>query len=150
MSAAHGHLGKYDLPAAQSFFRARDDVPAFDLNFGTEFFERHDQQIHWPCTNGATARHRHFSFAHARHQGGQNPEARPHLRDKIVGRGGVDDMFGRDVYRAALIRVITRAFPRNHDVHTMIAENALKLDDIDQSRNILEDQSILGQQTRDH
>ncbi len=51
---------------------------------------------------------------------------------------------------AALVWVITGPFAGDHDINAVVAENALKLDDVGQARDVLEDQGILGQQTRDH
>ena len=54
-------------------------------------------------------------------------------------------MLGRNVQRAAGIGVVALALASDGDVDTMIAKNALKLDDVGQARNILEDQRVLGQ-----
>src|SRR5262249_48044307 len=55
-----------------------------------------------------------------------------------------------DVDSAALVRIIAGTLARDHHVHAVVAENALQLDDVSQPRDIVEDQSVLGQQTRDH
>src|SRR5215471_9000096 len=59
-------------------------------------------------------------------------------------------MFCGDVDGTALVRVIAGPLAGDHDVHAVVAENALQLDDVSQPRDIVEDQSVLGQQTRDH
>src|SRR5215471_18421975 len=59
-------------------------------------------------------------------------------------------MFCGDVDGPALVRVIAGPFAGDHDVHAVVAENALQLDDVSQPRDIGEDQGVLGQQTRDH
>ena len=51
---------------------------------------------------------------------------------------------------AALIGIVTLPLAGDHDVDAVIAENALKLDDVGEPRNILEDQRILGEQAGDH
>ena len=150
MGAADGDLGEVDLAAAQALFGARDDIAAFDLDLGAERFQRHDQQIDRPRADGAAARQRDLGLAHARQQRRQHPEARAHLGDEFIGRGGVDDMFGRDVQRAAAIGVVARAFAGDHDVDAVIAENALELDDVGETRHVVEDQRVLGQQAGDH
>ena len=97
MGAADRDLGKDDVAAAQAFLRARDHIAAFDLDLGAERLQRHDQEIDRPRADGAAAGHRHLGLAHARQQRRHHPEARPHLGDQLVGRGGVDDVLGGDV-----------------------------------------------------
>src|SRR5262249_2292308 len=79
-----------------------------------------------------------------------HPEARAHLRDEIVGSSRIDDLLRRNMDSTPLVRVFAWPFAGNHDVHTMIPKNTLKLVDISQSRDLLEDKSFLGEQTRDH
>ena len=79
-----------------------------------------------------------------------HPEARAHLGNEFVGRGGIDDMLGRDMDGAAVVEIVARALAGNHHVDAVIAEDALELDDVDQPRHVLEDQRILGEQARDH
>ena len=57
MRAANRHFRKNDLAAAQTFWCARDDIAAFDLDFGAEFLQRHDKQIDRTRADGAAARH---------------------------------------------------------------------------------------------
>ena len=71
--------------------------------FGAEPLQRHDEQVDRPRADGAAAGQRHARLAHAREQRRDHPEARPHLGDEIVGRGGVDDVGGGDVQRLAVI-----------------------------------------------
>src|SRR5471030_3408839 len=59
-------------------------------------------------------------------------------------------MLGRDVQRAPAIRVVARAFTRDHDIDAVIAENALEQNDVGKAGNIVEDQRVLGEQARDH
>src|SRR5262249_56706784 len=59
-------------------------------------------------------------------------------------------MLRGDVDGTALVRVIAGPLAGDHDVHAVVAENALQLDDVSQPRDIVEDQGVLGQQTRDH
>ena len=79
-----------------------------------------------------------------------HPEARPHLGHEVVGRGGVDDMLGRDMDGAAGIGIVARPLARDHDVDAVIAENALQQNDVGEPRHVLQDQRVLGQQARDH
>src|SRR4029450_10500791 len=78
------------------------------------------------------------------------PETRAHLRDEIVRRRGIDDLLCGNVDRAALIGIFARALARDHDVHAMIAQNPLKLDNIGEPWDLLEDQGLIGEQARDH
>src|SRR5215471_9579814 len=43
MGAADGYFWENDLAAAKTFFGACNHIAAFDLDFGAEFFQRHDQ-----------------------------------------------------------------------------------------------------------
>src|SRR5262245_32106547 len=52
--------------------------------------------------------------------------------------------------RAALIGIIARALACDHDIHAMIAENPLKLDNVGEPRDLFEDQGLIGEQARDH
>src|SRR6185503_9976495 len=51
---------------------------------------------------------------------------------------------------AALIGIVTLPLAGDHDVDAVIAENALKLDDVGEPGNILEDQRVLGEEAGDH
>ena len=79
-----------------------------------------------------------------------HPEARAHLGDQFVGRGGVDDVLGRDVQGAAGIGIVARPLAGDHDVDAVIAEDALQQFDVGKPRHVVEDQRVLGQQARDH
>ena len=79
-----------------------------------------------------------------------HPEARPHPRHQLVGRGGVDDVLGRNVQRAAGIGIVARALAGDHDVDAVIAQNALQQFDVGEPRDVVEDQRVLGEQAGDH
>src|SRR5262245_22476807 len=51
---------------------------------------------------------------------------------------------------AALVRIVTLPLASDHDVDAMISENTLKLVDVGEPRDILEDQCFLGEQARNH
>ena len=150
VGATHGHFREIDFAAAQALLGARDHIAAFDLDLGAELLQRHDQEIDRPRADGAAAGHRHLGLAHARQQRRHHPEARAHLGDQVVGRGGVDDVLGRDVQCAAGIGIVARAFAGDHDVDAVIAEDALQQFDVGQPRRVVEDQRVLGQKARDH
>jgi hypothetical protein len=150
MSAADRHLGKFDLAAPQSFLGAGDDVSAIDLDLGAEIFERHDQKIDRARTDGAAAGHRHLRLAHARDQRRDHPEARAHARDQFIGRRGVDDVGGGNVQRLPVVLGFTGPLAAHHDIDAVIAEDALKLADIGEARDIVENERLIGEQARDH
>jgi hypothetical protein len=56
--------------------------------------ERHQEEIDRARADGAAAGQRDPGLAHARQERPDHPEARPHLRHEVVGRGGVDDVGG--------------------------------------------------------
>jgi hypothetical protein len=90
-------------PPLTPILGAGDDITAVDLDVGAQAFERHDQKVHRPGADGAAAGHRDLGLAHAREQGRNHPEARPHARDQLIGRGGIDDVGGGDVQRLPVV-----------------------------------------------
>jgi len=48
------------------------------------------------------------------------------LGDELVGRGGIDDGFGGDVQRGAVVAVLAGALAGDHDVDAVVAEDALQ------------------------
>ena len=127
-----------------------DHVAGLDLDIRAEPFQRHEQKIDRPRADGATARQRDPRLAHARDQRRQHPEARAHLGDEIIGRGGVDDLLGGNLHGLAGMLGLAAPLARQRDVHAVIVEDALKLNDVGEMRHILEDQRVLGQKARDH
>ena len=91
---ADGDLREDDAPAAEALRRAGDDVAAVDVDLGAEVAQRRDEEIDRPRADGAAAGQRHPRLAHAGEQRADHPEARPHLRDELIGRDGVDDLAG--------------------------------------------------------
>ena len=150
MGAADSHLRKHHLAAAQSVWRACDHVSGFDGDLGTEALQRHDQKIDGAGADGAAARHRHLGLTHAGDQRRDDPKARPHFRDQLVGRGGIDDIARRDVQGLALIGGIARALAVEHHVDAVIVEDALQLRHVGEPRHIVEDHGLRRQQARDH
>ena len=128
VGAADRHLGKIDLAAAQAVVGAcAIDVAAVDLDLRAEPLQRHDEEIDRPRADGAAARQRDLRLAHAREQRRDHPEARPHLRDELIGRGGVDDVGGaRCAASGRRIGVSPGRLPPDHDVDAVIAEDALQ------------------------
>ena len=143
-------FGKTISPPFSPLRRARDDIAAVDLDFGAEPFDRHDQKIDRPRADGAAAGHRYPRFAHAGDQRRQHPEARPHFRDELIGRGGVDDVGRRNMQRLAGIGRLARPLAADRDVDAVIAEDALQRGDVGKPRHIVEDERLVGEETRDH
>ena len=52
--------------------------------------------------------------------------------------------------RAAAVRVGIGALAGDHHVDAVIAENALKQNDVGKPRHVFKDQRLLGQEARDH
>ncbi len=150
VGAADGHFGKHDLAALETVRRARHHIAGLDVDLGAEPLHRHDQEVDRPRADGATARHRHPRLAHAGDQRRQHPEARPHLRYQVVGRGGVDDVGRRNVQRLAVICRLARALAADHDVDAVIAEDALQQRHVGEPRHVVEDERLLSEQARDH
>ena len=137
-------------PPPQPLRGARDDVAAVDIDFGAEPVDRHDEKIDRPRADGAAARHRHPRFAHARDQRRQHPEARTHFRDQFIGRGGVDDIGRRNMQRLSGIGRLARPLAADRDIDAVIAEDALQRGDIGKPRHIVENERLVGEETRDH
>ena len=143
-------LGNTISPPFSPFGALRHDVAAVDLDLGAELLHRHDEQIDRPRADGAAARHRHPRLAHAREQRRHHPEAGAHLRDELVGRGGVDDVGRGNVQRLAVIGGLARPLAAHHHVDAVIAEDALQQDHVGEPRHVVEDERLLGEQARDH
>ena len=94
-------LGKWISPPMQALRRLGVDIAGLDLDFGAELFQRHQQEIDRPRADGAAAGQRHPRLAHARQQRRDDPEARAHLRDQLIGRHRVDDVARGEMDRAA-------------------------------------------------
>jgi hypothetical protein len=150
MGAADGHLGEHDFAAAQAVAGARDHVAAVDLDLGAEALQRHDEEVDRAGADGAAAGHGDLGLAHACHQRPDHPEARPHLGDELIGRGGVDDVRRRDVQGLALIGGVAGALAVEHDVDAVIVEDALEQRDIGKARHVVEDERLFGEKARDH
>src|SRR6185312_9960186 len=116
---------KYDLTAAEPMLCARDHIAAFDLDLGAELRQRKNQEIDRARADGATAGHRDFRLAHARDERRDDPEARPHLGDEFVGRGGVDNGLGRKLHGAPAVRLLAGTLAGDRHVDAVVTENAL-------------------------
>ena len=68
----------------------------------------------------------------------------------MIGRGGVDDVLGRELQGLAGILALARALAGHRHVDAVIAEDALQQHHVGQLRHIVEDERLVGQETRDH
>ena len=127
-----------------------DDIAAFDIDIGAERLQAVEEEVDRPRADGAAAGQRHLRLAHARQQRPDHPEGRPHLRDQLIGRGGVDDVPRGEIDGARIAFVLLLAAAVDRIVDAMIAEDADQLLDIGQMRHVFERQRIVGQQRGDH
>jgi hypothetical protein len=63
---------------------------------------------------------------------------------------GIDDVGGGNVQRLPVVLGFTGPLAAHHDIDAVIAEDALKLADIGQARDIVENERLIGEQARDH
>ena len=148
--AADGDFGKHDLRAVQSARRRRHHIAAVDVDDGAKPRQRHQVQIDRPRADGAAARQRHLRFADPRQQRPDHPKACAHPRHQIVGRGGVDNVRGRDVQRLSVVGGFAGALAADHDVDAVIIENALQQHHVGEPWHIVEGERLLGEEARDH
>ena len=150
MRTADRDLRTLDLAALEAFLRARDHITGVDLDLHAKALQRHDEQIDRPRADGAAARQRHLRFAHAGDERRNDPEAGAHLGNKFIGRGCIDDTSRRNVHRLALVFAVARPLAGQHDINTVVAEDALEIDDVREARHVFKDQGFVGQQAGDH
>ena len=150
MGRADGDLGEHVASADQAPGRAGIDIAVLDDDFGAEMFKPVDEQVDRPRADGAAAGQRHLGLAHARKQRADDPEAGAHLRDKLVGRGGVDNGAGGEMHGAGVRSVLALAPALDGNVRAMIAQNPLQLLDIGQMRQVFQRQGAVGEQRGNH
>ena len=150
MRAAHGHLGKGDPRAAQAVLRPGNHIARINRDLGTERLERIDQEIDRARADGAAAGQGDTGLAEAREQRRDHPEARPHARDEVIGRGGIDDGGGLEPQGLARFGALTRAAPHDGVIDTVIAQNPQKQLHIGKARHVREFERLGRQQARRH
>ena len=147
---ADRNLGEGNLRTAQAAFGLRDHVTFLDLDIGTERAQRIEMEIDRPGSDRAAAGQRDLRLAHAGQERPDHPEARPHLGNEMIGRGGIDDVFRGKLEGLAGVLVVAGALAGNHDVHAVIAKDVLQEADVREARHVVEDQLLLAKQARDH
>ena len=88
------------------------------------------QQIDRPRADRAAAGQRDLGLAHPREQRRDDPETRPHFRDELVGRRGVDDLARGEVNCAARMRGRARPPAIDRMIDAVMAENAQQHADV--------------------
>ena len=150
MGGADGDLREHDAGADETLRRSRDDVAVVDVDVGAERLQRLDEEIDRARADGAAAGQRHPRLTHARQQRADDPEARAHPRDEIVGRGGIDDFAGAELQRFAVHAVLARALAEHHAIDAVVSEDALQHGDVGESRDVVEGEGLVGEEGRDH
>ena len=151
MRAADRDLGKFDLGAAAAPWapwrrrsRPRSSISA--PSFSSAISSRSTGRVPIAQPPGSeTAR-----FAHAREQRRDHPEARPHARDEIIGRGRVDDRLGAQMRGLAGGRLFAEPLAVDRIVDAVVAEDAHELADVGEARQVFQRQRLVGQQRGDH
>ena len=72
------------------------------------------------------------------------------FRERLIGAAMSTMCFAEIWMVPGLSGIVALPLAGDHDVDAVIAENALKLDDVGEPRNILDDQRVLSEQARDH
>ena len=154
----HQHVGGADrdlwkhiaVATQPPVLRPGDDVAVVDVDVGAELLQTVDEQVDRPRADSAAAGQRHLGLVHPRHQRRDHPEAGAHPRYQFVRRCRVDDVGGENVQRLALVFAVAGPLSGRHDIDAVVAENPLQLCDVGKPRNIVQDQSLVGQKTGDH
>ena len=107
-------------------------------------------QIDGPRADGAAARQRDLRPAATRHQRREHPEARPHARHHLVGRGGVDDLGRGQPEGLAVAGALSRPLAGDGHIDAVIAENAGKQIDVGKARHVVQRQRLAGQKAGNH
>ena len=143
-------LDSVDLVTRQAARRPGDDIAALELDLRAERLERLQMQINGPRADGAAAGQRHLRLAAARDQRRQHPEARPHARDHLVWRGGIDDLGRGEPERLAVAGALAGPLAGDGHVDAVIAENAGKQIDVGKPRHVIQGQRLAGEKASDH
>ena len=88
--------------------------------------------------------------AAARDERREHPEARPHARHHLVGRGGVDDLRRGEPEGLAVAGALARPLAGDGHVDAVIAENAGKQIHVGEPRNVVQGQRLAGEKAGDH
>jgi hypothetical protein len=146
VGGADGNLGEAVAVAAQPFACPGKHIARLDVDVGAQRLQAVDEQVDRPRADGAAARQRDLGFTHAGQKRADDPERGAHLRNQIVGCGGVDDVCGREVDGARIAFGLAVAATVDGIVDAMIAENPDELFHIGKMRNVLQGQRLARQQ----
>jgi hypothetical protein len=139
-----------DIRADKPVFGFRMHVAAIDLDLGAQRLERFDEQVDRPRADGAAAGQRHDCLAHARQQGPDHPETRPHLRDQLVGGRDIDDVARCEMHRARIVGSLRLPAAGHGIVDAVVGQDADQRFDVGQMRHVFQRQRVVGEQARDH
>lgn len=127
-----------------------DDIAGVDVDIGAQRLQAFEEQIDRARADGATARQRHFRFAHAGQQRADHPERGAHLRHQLVRRRRVDDVSGGEIDGARIALILLLATAIDRIIDAVIAQDADQLLDIGQMRHVFQRQRVVGQKRGDH
>ncbi len=150
MGGADRDLAEMDAAADQALRGLGDDIAAVELDIGAERLQRREMKIDGPRADGAAAGQGHRGLAAAGQDRRQHPEARPHARDHLVRRRGVDDLGRGEAEGLAVAGALADALAGNGDVDAVIAEDAAEQRDVGEARHAVERQRLAGEQAGDH
>ena len=120
-----------------------------DVDLGAQLPEAVKEEIDRPGANGAAAGERNAGLMSAGEQRPDDPEARAHHRDKLVGRGGVDDLGGVQCHLLA-VEAVAGAAAMDGDIDAVILEDLFELLDVGEARHVAERERFGGEERRDH
>ena len=83
-----------------------------------------------------------LGLVHARQKRPDHPEARPHLGDELVGRGGVDNFSGAEMHRFAGLVVLAGPFAVGALVNAVIVQNAFQHLHVNQPGQVVQRQRL--------
>ena len=150
VGCADRDLRQFDATAGQTARGARIDVAAVEIDLGAERFQRGEVKIDGARSDRAAAGQRNARLAAACNQRREHPEARPHARHHLVGRGGIDDLRGGEAERLAVARALVRPLAGDGDVDAVIAENAGKQVHVGKTRHVVQSERLAREKARDH
>jgi hypothetical protein len=151
MGGTDGDLGKRVAGADEATLRSAGiHVAAVDLHFGPQGLKALEEEVYWPCADGAAAGQRHARLALAGEKRADDPEARAHLRHEFIGCRQVGDGAAGEVNGTGVGTVLVLAAAIDGYVDAMIAEDADELLDIGEMRHVFQRKRVAGHQRGDH
>jgi hypothetical protein len=124
MGASDRHLREGDFAADEAVRRLGDDIAGVNLDFRSQLLQRHQQKVDRSRADRAAAGQRDTGFSGARQERRDDPEACAHFRDKVIGRGRIDDLAGGQMRRLAGIDALPGPLAVQRIIDAVIAEDA--------------------------